>query len=65
MSSVVSQPKNTKLNEILSIESLMEAKRAILSASEEEIRDMPYMYSFTLNKLCAQVSSKFENINSA
>ena len=61
VSSIASHSKKSKINEILSIETLMEAKQAILSATEDEIRDMPYMYSFTLNKFCT-ACEKFENI---
>ena len=62
LSSIVIQSK-PKLNEIIPLESLAAAKKAFMSANEEDIRDLPYLYSFTLNKLCDQIHEKIRNID--
>ena len=45
-----------KLNDTISIDALIEAKKALISATNEEIGELPYLYTFTLKKFC-------ENIN--
>ena len=49
-----------KIEEIIPMETLTVAKNALLAASEENIKDLPYLYSFTLSKLSKSFCEKYE-----
>ena len=47
-----------KLNDTISIDALIEAKKALISATNEEIGELPYLYTFTLKKFCENINEK-------
>ena len=56
-SSFIQKPK---IEEIIPLGTLIKAKNAFISASEENIKDLPYLYTFTLSKLCKSFCEKYE-----
>jgi hypothetical protein len=58
-SSIVPKPK---LNEIFSVESLIELKKALVAATEEEIQEIPYLYSYTLKNIYKNVNKKLQEL---
>lgn len=59
-SSFIQKPK---IEDIIPMGTLIEAKNAFRSASDESIKELPYLYTFTLSKLCKSFCEKYENNN--
>jgi hypothetical protein len=49
-----------KLEDVIPLETLTEAKNALISASEESLKDLPYLYTFTLTRLSKSFCEKYE-----
>lgn len=47
-----------KIEEIIPINILIEARRTLSNANDDDIRDLPYLYTFALNKLCRVFQEK-------
>lgn len=45
---IVNKPK---IEEVLPISTLIEARKALANASDKNVQDLPYLYSYTLNEL--------------
>lgn len=52
--------QKAKLEEVIPLSTLVEAKNALMTATDESIKDLPYLYGFTLTKLSKNFCDKFE-----